>query len=237
MRRRPRQLPRTEPDRSLAQLRARGTWLHLDASDGRPRHPRVEPELQVAWWWHGADRTVVLGSRVVSILRPSQVHTAPLRFTGADQIVVVGGGGPAPGDVDRARGTDLTLTPPVPAWPTSQVPETRTPRELTPLLDREVTLEVRGGHTVEHRGMLRRDDTADLPVPRGRLVAARAGGGHLVLILDDGTVAVVHEPCRIRRNRGGSVRLDGRLGRVVLDLPDPAVHVAREATLHVRSTA
>lgn len=228
--------PRSEPERSLAQLQARGTWLHVEPSGGPPRHGRKEPDLQVAWWWHQGARTVVLGTQVVSVLGPAEVRGGPLHFAEAEQVVMVGGGGPRPGGVQRARGASVSFDPDVPGHATGPAPAAVTVEELEPLLGRTVELRVTGGRTVDHGGVVLREGTEDLPVPRGELVAAVAGGGHVVLVLDDMTVAVLHEPCSLRRDADGTVRLEGDLGRVVLDVPAPDVHVARDATLQVRTT-
>jgi hypothetical protein len=225
--------PGTEPERSLEQLREQGTWLHLGRPDGPPRHARHEPDLQVAWWWHRGARTVVLGRQVVSILGPTGIERRPLRFLGAAQIAIVGRGGPSPGEVERAQSASLTFDPHVPAWDATPATAPATPPDLAPLLGRTVELRVAGGHTVEHRGALERDGTDELPAPRGRLEAAVVGHGHVVLVLDDLTVAVLHEPLAVQVD-GGAVQLAGDLGRVVLDLPTPEVHVARDATLLVR---
>ncbi len=227
------EIPRTEPERSLARLQARGTWLHVESPGGPPRHGRKEPDLQVAWWWHQGARTVVLGSQVVSILGPTDIRPGPLHFAEVEQIVIVGGGGPAPGGVRRARGASLRLDPEVPAYVTGPAPAARTVKALEPLLGRTVELRVTGGRTAHHGGVVLREGTEDLPVLRGELVAAVSGSGHIVLVLDDLTVVVLHEPCHFRVD-DGTVHLDGDLGRVVLDLPAPDVHVARDATLQVR---
>lgn len=228
--------PDTEPERSLTRLRARGTQLHLQPSEGPPRHPRQEPDLRIGWWWHHGGRTVILGTQVVSILRPTEVEGGPLRFLAAQQIVIVGTGGPEPGGVQRARGAGLILDPAVPAARTHAVPPTRTPKALERLIGETVELHVTGGDTVEHGGAVCHEGTDRMPAPRGRLVAAQANDRHLMLILDDLTVAVLHEPCRVHQGDDGTVWLDGDVGRVVLDLPDADVHVARDATLQIRAT-
>jgi hypothetical protein len=58
-------------------------------------------------------------------------------------------------------------------------------------------------------------------------------GRNLVVVLDDATVAVVHEPCSVQAGADGGVRLTGDLGRVVLDLPSGEAHAARDAVLAI----
>jgi hypothetical protein len=234
-RRRPR-APGTEPGRSLTELRERGTWVHVEERDQPPRPGRKEPDLQVAWWWHRGDRTVVLGRPVVSVLAPAGVEPRPLRFLGASQVLTVGLGSPAPGEVRRARGVDLVLDPHVPAWTAAPAPAPETPPALAPLLGSTVEFRVEGGDTVDHGGVLQREDTEGMPVRRGRLEAAVAGAGHVVVVLDDLTVAIVHTPCSYGVGEDCTVRVAGDLGRVVLDVaePGPDVHVARDAALLVR---
>jgi hypothetical protein len=225
---------RPEPERSLTRLRERGTWVHVEP-DGRERHGRKEPDLQVAWWWHGGDRTVVLGSGVVvSVLGPSRVERGPLRFLDPAQVVTVGLGSPEPGEVARHRGVGVALDPHVPVMGDDRpAPAPKTPEALAPLLGRRVELRVEGGVLAEHHGLIHRSGTDELPSPAGRLEAAVSDGRNVVVVLDDATVAVVHEPCSVQAGADGGVRLTGDLGRVVLDLPSGEAHAARDAVLAI----
>jgi hypothetical protein len=227
---------KTEPERSLASLREQGTWLHVEQLDQPPRHVRKEPDLQVAWWWHGGARTVLMGGPVVSILATGTVEAPPLRYLEAAHVVIVGLGPPAPGEVRRSREVNLVLDPHFPSWRTRPASPPATPVALARYLGRAVEVRVEGGHQVEQRGMLVHKDT-DSPPPRaGRLEAAVVGTQNLVLVLDDLTVAIIHQPCAVKAGKGGSVRMAGDLGRVVLDVatPSPDVHVRRDAVLVVQ---
>lgn len=206
-----------------------------------PPGPR-SADLIVRWWWHDGPRTVLVGGCVVSMLRPQlhepsrqeQLEIGPHTSIGVDHLLVVGRQGSGPGRVEA--GSDVTLRLSELSYPGPELPEPAPPgppAALATLGDHEVVCSVEGGERVALGGLHRVEGTEELPTARGRLTAATAVDGHVVLVLDDGTVLVLHEPLTVSEV-DGAVRLAGDLGRVVLDLPSGEAHAARDAALVVR---
>jgi hypothetical protein len=224
----------------LERWRRRRTPLALDVLPNVAPPGRRSPDLVIRWIWQDGPRIVLAGSSVVSLLRPRPLGTTsrerrelgPHLDLETDHVVHVERLGPDPGAVRRGSAVTVRLSQ-LPD-PGPQAPPPATPPALEPLLGREVWLRVDGGSRVTHHGLLQQEGTSELPAPRGRLAAATTTDGQVVLVLEDGTVAVLHAPLDTATADDGTLRLTGDLGRIVLDLPSAEAHVARDATLEVR---
>lgn len=184
-------------------------WLDLP---GRPQQRR-EPGWILPWWWLCADRLIVaVGSGVVAATRPVQT-SGGLSLESCAKVTFVGVNGPPPGAVQVAHDATLVLTPDH----VHPVVGQRGPRPGHAHPD--PTLAALVGHRVrlEAQGEARPGESC--PVAEGVVAQAGVLEHHVVLCLDDGTLAVVHRPATVEMHDRTTV-ITGEFEQLVLD--DPA---------------
>lgn len=196
--------------------------LYVDLP-GRP-HQRREPGWMIPWWWVGPDRVVVAaGPGLVVATRPTQT-SGHLTLESCAKLTLIGMAGPPPGAVQLAHQATLTLTadrfPVDGPWgprPGHEQPEPT----LTSLVGRRIRLEAEG----------RANPGGSATVARGVVAEAGVLEHHVVVCLEDGTLAVVHRPAKVEAHLGGVV-VAGQFERVVLDVPgERSLAVARPGRL------
>jgi hypothetical protein len=199
---------------------------------GSPRpwdHPGRGHELR--WWWADRTRLVLLvGSGVVVATAPHYVNAEPLTLEDCD-LVLIGGIARRPGAVEHSPSSRLEIRRSE-RRPRSERDNVPDPGALPPAVaavvgDEVVLVAHAATEPVEDEG---HDVESDIA---GRLVAAAAGAGHLVLVTEGAGVAVVADPLDVTTS-DGRVWLVGGYDRVVLVLPVGAPTVVRPGMLEIR---
>jgi hypothetical protein len=190
--------------------------------------PRRDYGAVVDWWWATEGRVVMaLDGGVLSVTRPRCTDRPGLTFRDCERVALIGlQHGPGMGGVEVGRDLTVTLDRHV-ARPRGERRGVPAAGSAEPALDRYV------GHMVT---ILAEGDDERREYT-GALAVSAVLSYQVILCLDDGACAIVHQPAHVR-SEDGATAVTGEHQRVVVDerpdQPRSETWVLRPARILVR---